>query len=54
MGKRKTFSSELWQHRCVLPMRKSKKQASKCNETDQFVKYAVIEDYCIKQRDIHK
>lgn len=51
MGKRKTPLSEIWQHRCVLPMRKLKKQASKHNETAQFVKYALIEDYCMKHRE---
>jgi len=54
MVKRKTPVSEMWQNRCVLPARKLKKLASKYNKTGQFVTYALIEDYCTKQRENSK
>jgi len=46
--------SEMLQNRCVLPARKLKKQASKHNDTAQFMAYALIEDNCMKQREAAK
>lgn len=54
MGKKKTVMSEFMQKRCVIPARELKKQASKKNDTLDFVKYALLEDYCIKQREKSK
>lgn len=54
MVKKKTPESELWQKRCVIPARNLKKQASKNNDTSNYVVYALTEDYCAKQREKSK